>query len=62
MRSTSQVNERSKVRYLQDGIKTDRLDSVKTTILADVSYRASFDKSVTLYKDFLQQSEAEDPS
>ena len=51
------IDERSKVRYLQDGIKTDRLDAVKSTILSSAEYRGDFAKCVTLYKDFLQQSD-----
>ena len=50
------VDERSKVRYLNDGIKTSRLDTVKATILSSSEYRSNFDKCVNLYKDFIEQS------
>ena len=33
------INPRSKVRYLLDGIKTDKIDSVKTRIMSDASLR-----------------------
>lgn len=51
------IDPRSKVRYLLDGIKTDRLDSVKTRIMsADASLRNDFDACVTLYQDFIKQT------
>lgn len=50
------VDERSKVRYLNDGIKTSRLDTVKATILSSSEYRSNFDKCVNLYKDFIEQA------
>ncbi len=42
------IDDWSKVRYVQDGIKIDKLDSVKTTILSSAKYCQSFDKCVTL--------------
>jgi len=36
------IDERSKVRYLNDGIKTSRLDTVKATILSSSEYRSNF--------------------
>ena len=53
------VDERSKVRYLNDGIKTSRLDTVKATILSSSECRSNFDKCVTLYKDFIEQSDGQ---
>jgi len=53
------VDERSKVRYLNDGIKTSRLDTVKATILSSSEYRSNFDICVTLYKDFIEQSDGQ---
>lgn len=50
------IDCRSKVRFLSDGIKTSSLDSVKTRIMSDESLRVDFDKSVTLYKDFVKQA------
>ena len=50
------IDERTKVRYLLDGIKTDSLDTVKTQILSNQEYRNSFDKCVTLFSDFIKQT------
>ena len=49
------IDNRSKVRYLSDGIKTSSLDSVKTRIMSDASLRQDFAACVTLYKDFVKQ-------
>jgi hypothetical protein len=54
----SGIDERSKVRHLMDGIKTDALDSVKTRIMSDAALRADFNACVSLYKDFISQSES----
>lgn len=51
------IDDRSKVRYLNDGIKTTKLDTIKATILSSAEYRADFDGCVTLYKDFIKQSD-----
>jgi len=51
------IDERSKVRHLLDGIKTDKFDSVKTQIMSNAEYRNDFDKCVTLYQDFIRQSD-----
>ena len=53
------IDERSKVRHLIDGIKTPKLDTIKATILSSSEYRNSFDRCVTLYKDFIKQSEGQ---
>ena len=53
------IDDCSKVRFLIDGIKTTRLDTVKATILSSDEYRADFDKCVTLYKDFIKQSDGQ---
>lgn len=50
------IDERSKVRHLLAGIKTDKLDAIKTRIMSDTKYRNSFDDSVTLYMDFIKES------
>ena len=42
-----------------NGIKTTRLDTVKATILISNEYRADFVKCVTLYKDFIKQSDGQ---
>ena len=48
------INPRSKVRYLLDGIKTDKFDSVKPCIILDASLCNDFDSCVTLYQDFIK--------
>ena len=50
------IDPRSKVRYLLDGIKTDKFDSVKTRIMSDAALRNDFDGCVTLYQDFIKQT------
>ena len=50
------IDERSKVRHLLAGIKTDRLDTVKTRIMSDAVLRSDFDACVNLFQDFIQQS------
>ena len=42
------IDERSKVRHLLKGIKTFKLDAVKTTILASDALRSDFGGCVTL--------------
>ena len=49
------IDERSKVRHLVEGIKTDKLDTIKGQILASAELRSSFDKCVTLFQDFIRQ-------
>ena len=51
------IDDRSKVRYLIDGIKTSKLDTIKATILSSAVFRTDFDGCVTLYKDFIKQSD-----
>ena len=50
------IHERSKVRHLMAGIKTDKFDSVKTQILSTAALRSNFTGYVTLYKDFISQA------
>lgn len=50
------IDPRSKVRFLLDGIKTDKFDSVKTRIMSDAGLRNDFDACVTLYQDFIKQT------
>ena len=40
---------------MNDGIKTTKLDSVKSTISASFTYHQDFDGYITLYKDFIDQ-------
>ena len=42
--------------YLNDGIKTTKWDSVKSTILVSTTYNKDFDGCVKLNKDFIKQS------
>ncbi len=49
------IDDRSKVWYLQDGIKKDKLHSAKSIILSLAEYQKDFVWCVMLYKDFLQQ-------
>jgi hypothetical protein len=42
------IDPRSKVRFLLDGIKTDKFDAVKTRIMSDKMLRSDFDSCVTL--------------
>ena len=50
------IDPRSKVRYLLDGIKTDKFDAVKTRIMSDEKLRVDFDACVTLYQDYIRQT------
>ncbi|KAI2502051.1 Reverse transcriptase (RNA-dependent DNA polymerase) [Fragilaria crotonensis] len=50
------IDPRSKVRFLLDGIKTDKFDAVKTRIMSDERLRSDFDACVTLYQDYIRQT------
>jgi hypothetical protein len=51
------IDPRSKVRNVLDGIKTDKLDSVKTRIMSNSALRNNFDGCVTLvYQAFIKQT------
>ena len=50
------IDKRSKVRYLLEGIKTDKFDAVKTRIMSDPILRTDFDACVTLYQDYIKQT------
>ena len=52
------IDPRSKVRYLLEGIRTDKFDAVKANIMADANLRNDFDACVTLYQDFIKQTAA----
>ena len=45
----------TRVRRLLNGIKTDKLDSVKTRIMSDSTLQSDFDRCVNLFKDFIAQ-------
>ena len=49
------IDTRSKVRFLNDRIKSTSLDAVKTRIMSDNVFRGDFTQYVTLYKDFIKQ-------
>jgi hypothetical protein len=49
------IDQRSKVRHLVDGIKTNKLDTIKGQILASAKLSSSFNRSVTLLQDFICQ-------
>ena len=44
------IDDRSKVRHLMDGIKTDQFQAVKTRIMSDDSLQADFARAVSLLK------------
>ena len=54
------IDSRSKVRYLNDSIKTTKLDAPKSQIMASAELRNDFDGCATLYKDFVAQSNMND--
>jgi len=49
------IDKRSKEGHLVEGIKTDKLDTIKGQILASAELRSSFDRSVALFQDFTCQ-------
>jgi len=53
------MDARTRVRHLLDGIKTPKLESVKTHILATARLRGDFETCVTLFKDVLKQNPGE---
>jgi ribosomal protein S13 len=56
------IDPRSKVRYLLDGIKTEKFDAVKTRIMSDERLRVDFDACVTLYQDYIRQTSKGKPN
>jgi len=55
----SGIDEASKVRRLNSGIKTDKLDAPKAQIMSSQALQGNFDESVGLYQDFIAQSTAQ---
>ena len=53
------IDEASKVRRLNSGIKTDKLDAPKAQIMSSRALQDNFDDSVGLYQDFIAQSTAQ---
>jgi hypothetical protein len=56
----SGIDEHTKVRYLLDGIKTNKLEASKSTILFETRYQNDFDGCVTSIKSFLKQKAVHD--
>jgi hypothetical protein len=54
----SGIDEGTKVRVLLEGIKIDKLDSVKTQIMSNPALQRDFDRCVTLFSDFIKQTES----
>ena len=53
------MDEGSKVRILNLGIQTDKLNNVKTQILANPALQNDFNACVTLYKYFISQTKSD---
>ena len=53
------IDERSKVRHLLDGIKTNELDTAKGQIWASPALQNNFDDCVTLFQDFINIKQTE---
>lgn len=51
------TDERSKVRHLLDGIKTNKFDVVRNQIITNADYRNNFDMCATFYLDFIGLSD-----
>lgn len=49
------LDERSKVRHLMAGVRTNELDTVKAQVWSSVALRGDFDACVDLFKTFIQQ-------
>ena len=49
------IDKGSKVQYLNNSIKTNKLDSIRVMIMADPMLQVSFSRAINLYKDFIQQ-------
>ena len=56
------IDERTKVRYLMDGIKTKDLDVCKTQIISSPTLSVDFDACVRLFQDFINQSTEKEKS
>ena len=58
----SGTDEWSKVRHLNVGIKTLKLNVLKTQILASASLHSNFEEAVVLHKDVIVQVNAMEPT
>ena len=52
-------NYLSKVGYFNYGIKNNNPDTIKSNIISSADYAGDFDVCVTLYKDFINQSDGQ---
>jgi len=57
----SGIDEPTKVQYLLDGVKTDKLETVRTTILSSALLRSNFNSCVTLMQDYIRQDKSNQP-
>ena len=57
----SGLDEPTKVQYLLDGVKTDKLETVKVNIISSASLRSDFAKCVTLMQDYIRQDKNSQP-
>ena len=57
----SGLDEPTKVQYLLDGVKTDKLETVKVTIISSASLRSNFANCVTLMQDYIRQDKSNQP-
>jgi hypothetical protein len=57
----SGIDEPTKVQYLLDGVKTDKLESVRTNILASAPLRSDLGRCVTLMQDYIRQDKTNQP-
>ena len=57
----SGLDEPTKVQYLLDGVKTDKLETVKVTIISSAPLRSDFTKCVTLMQDYIRQDKSNQP-
>jgi hypothetical protein len=55
----SGIDEASKVRRLNTGIKTDKLNAPKAQIMASRALQNNFEEAVGLYQDFISQTRAQ---
>ena len=53
------IDKPSKVRQINSGIKTDKLNAQKAQIMSSQALQDNFDDSVGLYQDFIAQSTAQ---
>ena len=49
------IDDGTKVRFLLDGIKSDKLNTVKAQIFSSPEFQTDFDRCVDLFKSFLEQ-------